>query len=58
MEGILHDIPNVVVYIDDILIMGVSEEKHLETLECVLDLLETVGLRSINVNFSFNQLST
>ena len=45
MEGILHVIPNVVVFIDDILIMGVSEEEHLETLECVLDRLETAGLR-------------
>ena len=46
MESMLHDIPNVVVYIDDILITGASEEEHLETIESVLERLETAGLRA------------
>ena len=45
MENVLHDIPNVVVYIDDILITGASEEEHLKTLDRVLKRLETAGLR-------------
>ena len=31
----LHDIPNVVVYIDDILITGTTEEEHLAMLDRV-----------------------
>ena len=46
MESMLHDIPNVVVYIDDILITGVSEKEHLETPDRVLERLETVGLHA------------
>ena len=44
MESLLQDIPSVVVYIDDILIMGVLESVHLQTLEKVLDRLERSGL--------------
>ena len=44
MESMLHDIPNVVVYIDDILITGASEKEHLEMLDRVLQRLETAGL--------------
>ena len=46
MESILHDIPNVVVYIDDILITGASEEEHLDTIESVLKRLEIAGLHA------------
>ena len=45
MEGILQGIPHVAVYIDDILITGVSKEEHLATLDQVLTRLETAGLR-------------
>ena len=45
METLLQDIPHVVVYIDDILITGPTEEAHLNTLDKVLDRLETAGLR-------------
>lgn len=45
MESILQGVPNVVVYIDDILITGASEQEHLETLDCVLERLEIAGLR-------------
>ena len=45
MEGIVAGIPNVVVYIDDILVVGSSEEDHLRTLDIVLKQLEDAGLR-------------
>ena len=45
MESLLQNIPLVVVYLDDILIAGQSEEEHLRLLEEVLSRLETVGLR-------------
>eukprot|EP00731_Ephydatia_muelleri_P013975 Em0007g1285a len=45
LEGIVAGFPNVVVYIDDILVVGSSEEDHLRTLDIVLKQLEDVGLR-------------
>ena len=45
MEGIVAGIPNVVVYIDDILVVGSSKEDHLRTLDIVLKQLEDAGLR-------------
>ena len=36
MEGLLQGIPNVSVYLDDILITGKSDEEHLKTVEGVL----------------------
>jgi hypothetical protein len=36
MEGVLRDIPNVLVYIDDLLVHTNSHEKHLEVLDKVL----------------------
>ena len=45
IETLLHDIPNVVVYIDDILISDATEDEHLMTLDQVLDKLEQVGPR-------------
>ena len=39
MENLLKDIPGVVVYLDDILISGKSESKHMATLEEVLQRL-------------------
>ena len=50
MESILHDIPNVVVYIDDILITGASEEEHLETLNLYLSVWRQL---QIGANASF-----
>ena len=45
MESLLQGIPGVVVYIDDILLTGSSQEEHLKALEKVLDCLEKAGLR-------------
>lgn len=43
MEGILGGIPNVTIYLDDILISGPSEQMHLKNLEEVLQRLEQSG---------------
>ena len=45
MENLLQGIPNVVVYINDILVTGATEQEHLKTLEEVLNRLEKAGLR-------------
>ena len=44
METLLQGIPNVVVYIDDILITGATEQERLKTLEKVLDWIEKAEL--------------
>ena len=45
MENLLKGMPRVTVYIDDILIASDSESEHLETLEAVLNKLQSLGLR-------------
>ena len=45
MENLLQGIPGVVVYIDDILVTGKTQEEHLAILERVLSRLESAGLR-------------
>ena len=45
MEGILRGIPNVSVYIDDILVTGASDEDHLKTLGEVLTRLKAAGVK-------------
>ncbi len=45
MEDLLRDIPHVIVYLNDILITGVSEAEHAANLENVLNRLEKAGLR-------------
>jgi hypothetical protein len=39
MEGVLRDIPNVLVYIDELLVHTEMHEKHLEVLDKVLTCL-------------------
>lgn len=45
IETLLQGIPNVVVYLDDILITGPTDQEHLGTLEKVLTRMEQAGLR-------------
>ena len=45
MENILQGIPQVCVYINDILITGRMEEEHIQRLDAVLSRLENAGLR-------------
>lgn len=45
METLLQGIPNVSVFIDDILITWKSKEEHLQTLDAVLSRLEEAGAR-------------
>ena len=44
IENILHNIPQVIVRIDDILVTGKDREKHLHNLEKVLTRLEQAGV--------------
>ena len=46
MENVLQGIPNVIVYIDDILVTGATDEEHLRTLSLVLGRLEKAGFRA------------
>ena len=44
METLLQGKTNVVIYLDDILITGLTDEEHLGTLEEVLARMEQAGL--------------
>ena len=57
MEGLLQGIPGVVVFCDDILITGCTEEEHLKALEEVLSHLEKAGLRIKQRKCKFMQTS-
>ena len=59
MDSLLTGIPGVTVYLDDILVMGKTEEDHLSALEEVLKRLSQAGLSygEINVSLLFHQLS-
>ena len=45
METVLQGIPNVCVYLDDVLVTGPTDEEHLRTLDQVLSRLEEAGAR-------------
>ena len=45
MENLFQGIPNVIVYLDDILVTGPNDKEHLKTLSLVLSRLENAGLR-------------
>ncbi|KAL5502952.1 hypothetical protein EMCRGX_G009814 [Ephydatia muelleri] len=45
MENILQGIPDVLVYLDDILVAGSSEAEHMQFLEMVMTKLENAGMR-------------
>ena len=44
MENLLQGLPNVCVYIDDILVSGTSEADHIQKLEQVLPRLSSAGI--------------
>ena len=45
MENLLQGIPRVCVYLDDILVTGMTEQEHLTNLEQVLQRLESAGMK-------------
>ena len=53
MDQVLHGIPGVCCYIDDILITANSEAEHLQRLETVLQRLESQGIRAKHAKCSF-----
>ena len=53
MEGLLSDIPGVLVYLDDILITGSTYTDHLKSLQKPLSRLEKAGLSSQKQKCSF-----
>ena len=46
MENILQGIPNVIVYLDDILLSSATESEHIQLVDQVLECLEKAGLRA------------
>jgi len=46
MENVLQRIPNIVVYLDNILLSSVNKSNHLKLIDQVLDRLEKAGLRA------------
>jgi hypothetical protein len=53
MERLLHGIPGVVVYIDDILVSSPTEDEHLSSLEEVLKRLQNANLRAKKAKCKF-----
>ena len=57
MENVLRDLKNTIVYIDDILVIGRSEEDHIKNLKQVLTRLQDEGLRLRKNKCLFMKLS-
>ena len=53
MEAIFRDLPHVSIYVDDILVTGESEAKHLQNLSAVLERLKAAGVRLKQEKCSF-----
>ena len=53
IESLVKDIPNTIVYLDDILLTGSDERSHLQNLEKVLSRLQQAGLRLKREKCSF-----
>ena len=53
IENILHRMNNVVVYIDGVLSMGLTEEGHLDNLQAVLSQSEKAGLHLKHHKYAF-----
>jgi Reverse transcriptase (RNA-dependent DNA polymerase) len=52
MEGVLHNISNVIVYIDDLLIYTKTHDKHLQVLDNVLEHFQMHNLKINKVHFA------
>ncbi len=57
IETILSGVPNVVSYIDDILITGKNDSEHLKTLRTVFDRLSEYGIRINRPKCKFMEVS-
>lgn len=55
MDQVLQGIPNVQCYLDDIIVTGRTMEEHLETLDRVLERLQTYGLKANQEKCKFLQ---
>ena len=44
MEGLLQDLPGVIVYLDDVLVTGPNKEEHLKNLDKVMNRLKSAGV--------------
>ena len=53
METVLRGIPNVIVYLDDILVTGATDEEHVKTLSLVLERLEQAGFKARKAKCKF-----
>ena len=53
MEGLLQGIPNISVYLDDILIAGKAEQDHLAILQKILYRLQNAGIRLKRCKYAF-----
>ena len=57
MEGILQGMPNVCVYLDDILVTRETDQAHLKTFDEVLRRLKEAGIRLKQAKCVFMQFS-
>ena len=57
MDSVLAGVPGVICYLDDILIVGDSDEQHEERLRMVLELLDQAGLRLKREKCEFHKTS-
>ena len=57
MDEILQGLPNVICYLDDIVVTGASDQEHLKNVEKVLVRLKKNGLRLKKLKYSFMQSS-
>ena len=53
MDNLLQGIPQVCVYLDDILVTGKSTEEHLKNFDEVLSRLKNAGMRLKSLNVPF-----
>ena len=57
MDVVLQGLPNVICYLDDILVTGKTEDEHLANVERVLERLQQYGIRAKKAKCSFLSMS-